>query len=432
MKQSRLSGRTWFNLLFFGLIGQVAWVVENMYFATLCQDIYGNSGRPDLSYIVTTLMVILSALTATVTTFVAGAKCDKVGKRKPFIAIGYILWGVTIMIFALIPMKASGALIGIIGVLLVLFDCIMTVAGSTSNDAAFNAFVADQTSEGNRGRVNAILSMLPVFAVIIVFIGLGGFYHSDAENNVLFFLILGAIPMAAGVVGLFTLKDAPQVTPQEMPKGISDTFYGFKPQVVKENKLLYVCLLGACVVAISQQTFFSYLMNFVIKTLGYGDGFVVPVAVIIVGAAVVTGVLGVLFDKFGRKHFYLPLLLCMIMGTASFFVLQYLSGAAATVVLYAGGVIMMGSILALTGALSSKFQDLLPKGCEGRFQGVRMCFMVLIPMIIGPIISMIIGLDAMGMNGADFAPTYEIFLAAAIVAVVAVVPLFILRQKEKK
>ena len=28
-----LSGRTWTSILLFGLIGQIAWVVENMYFS---------------------------------------------------------------------------------------------------------------------------------------------------------------------------------------------------------------------------------------------------------------------------------------------------------------------------------------------------------------------------------------------------------------
>ena len=30
----RISGRIWFSAIFFGLIGQIAWIVENMYFAT--------------------------------------------------------------------------------------------------------------------------------------------------------------------------------------------------------------------------------------------------------------------------------------------------------------------------------------------------------------------------------------------------------------
>ena len=79
---TRISKRLWFSIIFFGLIGQIAWVVENMNFATFCQDIFSNSGRPDLSYIVTTLMVILSAVTATATTIWAGARCDRAGKRQ--------------------------------------------------------------------------------------------------------------------------------------------------------------------------------------------------------------------------------------------------------------------------------------------------------------------------------------------------------------
>ena len=62
-------------------------MVENMSFATFTQDVFANSSRGDMSYIVTTLMVILSALTATITTIFAGAMTDKAGKRKPFISI---------------------------------------------------------------------------------------------------------------------------------------------------------------------------------------------------------------------------------------------------------------------------------------------------------------------------------------------------------
>ena len=96
-----------------------------------------------------------------------------------------------------------------------------------------------------------------------------------------------------------------------------------------------------------------------------------------------------------------------------------------------GGVLMMGGILSLTGAFTSSFQDYLPEGTEGRFQGVRMCFMVLIPMIIGPIISLLIGLDAMGMNGENFVPPYAMFLAAALVALLAAIPIWLVRKNSK-
>ena len=31
--KARFGGKLWFTALFFGLVGQIAWVVENMYFA---------------------------------------------------------------------------------------------------------------------------------------------------------------------------------------------------------------------------------------------------------------------------------------------------------------------------------------------------------------------------------------------------------------
>lgn len=38
-KSTRLGWKIWFSAIVFGLVGQIAWVVENMYFATFAQDI---------------------------------------------------------------------------------------------------------------------------------------------------------------------------------------------------------------------------------------------------------------------------------------------------------------------------------------------------------------------------------------------------------
>ena len=44
---------------------------------------------------------------------------------------------------------------------------------------------------------------------------------------------------------------------------------------------------------------------------------------------------------------------------------------------------------------------------------------------------LIIGLDAMGMNGENFVPPYAMFLAAAVVALLAAVPIWFVRKKSK-
>lgn len=423
IKSTPLGAKIWLSAIIFGFVGQLAWVVENMYFATLAQDIFHNSGSDDMSYIVSTLMVIFSAITATVTTIFAGGLCDKLGKRKPFVAYGYIAWGLTIMLFATLPMKVDAGGIALIGFLLVLFDCIMTLAGSTANDAAFNTWVADVTDGTNRGLVNTILSILPVFATVVVFIGLGGLYNKDASSNWLFFVVLGIIPMVAGVLAIFLMKDSPNVIKNTNPNYLKETFYGFRPAVIKENKMMYITLAASCILGISQQTFFTYLVNFVQNTLELGDNFVIPLAVVIVGAAIVTGVLGMLFDKFGRKHFYFPLLVIIVICTLIIYLLEFMGKGAYLPVLYVCGIFMLGSILSLGAALNSSFQDYLPAGTEGRFQGVRMCFSVLIPMIVGPLITLVIGLNNVDTSVVGFAPPFKIFLAAAVVAVLAFIPL---------
>ena len=326
-------------------------------------------------------------------------------------------------------MRVEAGGVALTAALLIVFDCIMTVAGSTSNDAAFNAWVADNTNSGNRGRVNSVLSVLPVFAVVIVFIGLGSMYDAHAESNAAFFITLGIIPIVAGIIALFMLKDASTLGRTDMASG--GFFYGFKPENIRANPALYICLAAACLIGIAQQTFFSYLINFLSITLELGDGFVVPMAVIIVLSAAFTGLFGALSDRFDRARFRIPLIIITVVGIASFYLLQYMQGALKTAVIYFGGTLMMGGILSLTGSFTSTFQDYIPTGCEGRYQGVRMCFMVLIPMIVGPIISLLIGLDAMGLNGSDFVPPYSVFLAAAIVASLAAIPALMMNKMEK-
>ena len=399
-KATPLGAKVWISVIAFGLVGQIAWVVENMYFSTFAQDIFTNSGRTDLSYLVTTLMVWLSAVTATVTTIFAGGWCDKTGKRKPFVAYGYIGWGV----------------------------CIMTFAGSISNDAAFNTWVTDVTDTTNRGRVNTILALMPVFSTIIVFIGLGNLYDPASTSNWLFFVVLGAIPMVSGIVAIFIMKDSPNIIKNTNPDFLKETFYGFRPGVAKQNKMLYVCLATFALLGISQQTFFSYIINFVQNTLELGDAFAIPLAVIILGAAAITGFSGFLSDKFGKKHLIYPMLSVAIVCTLMMYLLKFMPKAVWLPLAYVIGILMLGSLLGLSGILMSSFQDYIPKGYEGRFQGVRMCFCVLIPMLIGPLVTLILGLNNTDTGAAGFKPPFSMFLAASIIAALALIPAYFVRK----
>ncbi len=439
-KSTPLGKKIWACAITFGLIGQIAWVVENMFFAKFGQDLFDTRG--ELYFTVTTLMVILSAVTATVTTIFAGGLIDKTGKRKPFITVGYLLWGVTIMLFAAIPIDFSDdSSWGIIAALVVL-DCVMTFFGSTANDAAFNTWVADVTDVTNRGKVNTILSVMPVIATVLVFgIGMltydnGATYVNDLGETVkvaiadrddllikLFFIIMGIFPMVGSVLSAFMMKDSPHIVKNSNPNYFKETFYGFRPSVIKSNKMMYVTLGTVCLLGIAQQIFMSYLINFIQNTLGIND-YIIPLAVIIVVGAIITGVLGALFDKFGRKNFYFPLLAILVAGAIVVYCMEFMDSSAHRPILIVGGSILLGAILALGGALTASFQDYIPKGAEGRFQGVRMCFTVLIPMALGIGIAQAVGVNSLDAHSdGQMQPPFELFLAAGIVAAIAAIPL---------
>ena len=135
--QTKLGGKFWCAMLIFGLMGQVAWVVENMYFNVFIYKMF-HASASDIS-----LMVMASAVTAALTTILMGAASDKLGRRKAFMSVGYLIWGVTIVSFAYIRSVA----------MTIVMDCVMTFFGSTANDAADNAWLTDRCDSTNRGRI---------------------------------------------------------------------------------------------------------------------------------------------------------------------------------------------------------------------------------------------------------------------------------------
>ena len=83
-------------LIVFALVGQIAWVVENMYFNVFIYKMF-HASASDIS-----LMVEASAVAATLTTIFIGGLSDRLGKRKLFMCLGYILWGISIIAFAFV------------------------------------------------------------------------------------------------------------------------------------------------------------------------------------------------------------------------------------------------------------------------------------------------------------------------------------------
>ena len=101
--KTKLNSRFWLCLTIFSLMGQIAWVVENMYFNVFVYKMF-NASAADIS-----AMVSASAISATLTTVLMGALSDKLGKRKVFMCGGYILWGISILGFAMLKEELISA-----------------------------------------------------------------------------------------------------------------------------------------------------------------------------------------------------------------------------------------------------------------------------------------------------------------------------------
>lgn len=428
-KSASLGAKTWVSIILFGLVGQIAWVVENMYFSRFMQN---EITREPYA---TTLLVVFSAIFATLATLIGGALCDRTGKRKLFVCWGYVVWGFTIMMFALVPMQPSADKVLPMVILVVAMDCIMSVIGSISNDASFNTWVTDVSDTSNRARVDTVLAIMPLVALAVVFAGFDRLTNASATTDdwKKFFVILGIIPSVGGVIGLFLMKDKKGIVPNKTNSFITDFTYSLQPRVIKENKMLYICLAGNMVSAIAYQVYVNYLFNIVEGTLKIKN-YIIPVGIIMVVAAVGSVVISVAMDKHGKKNFYYPTIIAGIIGCVILWMSKFLIGkneTALTAVLIVGGILVIGVSLVMAGLFTASYRDYIPQGKEGLFQGCRMVMYVLVPMIIGPIVAQaIIKAANRGVASENIVYPMELFLGAAVIMLFCFIPAKIVRANQ--
>ena len=415
MKRSRF----WTVLIVFSLIGQIAWVVENMYFNVFIYHMF-NASPKEIS-----LMVQASAVAATLTTVFVGALSDRLGKRKVFMVIGYLLWGVSILCFAFLrtdwigvvfPTVANAAALGC--ALVIVFDCIMTFFGSSANDASFNAWLTDSTDDTNRGKAEGVNAMMPLLAILVVFGGTMWADTSNAAHWTILFLIIGGIVLVCGVLGLFLIEEPKGLLRQAA--GYRETLlYGFRPSVVKANASLYWALLAFTVFGISIQIYMPYLILYYNEALHLSN-YVLIMAPAILLAAVATALYGRLFDRFGYRRTLIPALCVLMLGYAVLYLFRH------TAFVFVGSLLMMCGYLCGMAVFGARIRETTPVGMAGRFQGLRIVAQVLIPGVIGPAIGSLVLRGAETVLNSDgttsFIPNANIFLWAGI----ALIPIAVL------
>ena len=420
----------WLTLVIFSLVGQIAWVVENMYFNVFIYKMF-NASASDIS-----LMVALSAISAALTTIFIGALSDKLGKRKVFMSFGYILWGISILSFALIKKDIISSIFGMsvnaatIGVsLVIIMDCVMTFFGSSANDACFNAWLTDSTDSTNRGKAEGINSMMPLIAILAVFGGFMGFNLDDAGSWVIIYIIIGAFVTLIGILGFFII-DEPKVEGEKELSYFRTIIYGFKPSVIKKEKGLYLILIAFIIFNISIQIFMPYLIIYYEKTLEMTN-YVLIMAPAIILAALFTALFSKQYDKRGFKVVFVPLGLITI-GYILLFLFPFtitVTGGLRFALVFIGSLLMLSGFLSGMAIFGAKVRDETPLNKAGRFQGLRIVSQVLVPGVVGPLIGARVLKNAETIVNSDgtesFLPNNNIFLAALIAMLVLIIILVV-------
>lgn len=446
--ETKLNKKTWFNIILFSLTGQLAWSVENMCFNTfLYNSVYADASQAAVSNFeamsAVNIMVACSAVVAVLTTFIMGNLSDKFRNRRLFISVGYIAWGMVTGLFGFITKDNISSLTGIadeVKLLLVsvwaviIMDCIMTCMGSTSNDSAFNAWVTDITTPASRPKVETALAILPLVATVIV-LGFNSLAQAGTISYTAFFIGLGVFVILCGVVGLFVLEEPKSKSPEnEKIPYFKNLVYTFRPSVIKDNYRLYLALAAICCISVAFQTFFPYFFIYIqhalLPELTNSISALSIVAVVIGLAA--SGAIAFFFMKMAakdKKSIFLPSIAILFVG---------LMGAAMSknnifyFVAFALPAVVSYFIFSIQ--LNALIRDFTPEGKAGLFQGIRMIFVVLIPMVIGPSLGEIASKGSQiyyenEVHVLKLLPSSMMFAYAAVAAVVAIIPLIVLIKK---
>jgi MFS family permease len=420
----RISARTWIIMAALALTGQIAWAVENSWFNTFVFDTITPDPRP------VAWMVAASAITATLTTLLMGTLSDRTrspwGRRRPYILFGYILWGISTVLF---PTVAYIQVTGVAVVAVVLADSLMTFFGSTANDAAFNAWTADIATSRQRGRVEGVLNLSVFLAQIVALVAAG--ILIDSLGYFIFFYTLGGIVILVGLMAGSLLKE-PALPASRAPRPSFWKEFAelFDLQTLRDNRQLFILLLFIMITSIGMQVSFPYLIVYLENYVGITKSqFSIIGGAVMLGSAAVAIPFGILADRWNKRLLIAIALVVSSLGGILLSLVHTLPLLSLT------GFLWQAFAVAVSVASVAWLKDLLPEQSRGKFLGVRMIFWIAIPMVVGPWIgSQLIqnyGVPITLNGEAGFIPVPVIFQVGSVIALLGLVPLYFLRLHQQ-
>ena len=438
MKQkTKLSSfRFWLLIWGLGIAGQLCWNMENQWFNTF---VYAKIAKDPT---IISWMLAVSAAATTLSTFISGTISDRKGRRKRVVAVGYIMWGIFTIIFGMTQyitkgqLNLSSKLLMVAGVAVVSADAIMSFFGSMGNDGGFNAWANDMMTDSNRGQIGAAMATQPVIGTLIGTV-VGGMLVGKDDNYMRLFLVMGSLVILCGILSIIFMKDSPKLMPNRQGSFWKQFFNAFNFKRYFALKELVWVNLTLAVYFIAFNMYFAHLGNYIIYYLGFSadmmgliEGIPLVLAMFMVlpatklinknksplvcMASIILNFMGVLILGFYGKPanidsstiFNLPLLIAV-----------FLVGAGYIVILQ---------------TLTVWSKQLYPADSRGQFEGIRILFFVLIPMVIAPLISNPIikqsgrYVDEYGFTA--YLPTHTLFLVAAGLVLLTFIPLLFARK----
>ncbi|WP_035801503.1 MFS transporter [Butyrivibrio sp. FCS014] len=419
----------WIMIWLLGLAGQLCWNMENQWFNTF---VYAKIAKDPT---IISWMLAISALATTISTFLFGCISDRKGNRKSLISFGYILWGIFTILFGatqFLRNDSKTASIAGVAFAVVAADAVMSFFGSMGNDIGFNAWINDHMNPDNSGSLGAALAVQPVIGTIVGTV-LGGLLVGADDNYMRLFVVIGGSVILLGIVSLLWMRDSENLRPSVKGSFSSQFFSIFNvKEYLKHRELVFVNLMLA-VYFISFNVYFSHLGNFMIYYLGFTAD--------TMGLIEGVGLLVAMFTT-------IPAIKLIQQGKSSLIVL----GA---VIINALGLLVIGLFVSPTNVNPGSIWNphlllgvlfvgigymlflqtvtvwskrLYPEDARGQFEGIRIIFYVLIPMVVAPLISNPIikrsgeFTDEYGFT--EYLPTNALFLAGVVLVLLTLIPLW--------
>lgn len=419
-----------------GLAGQLCWNIENQWFNTF---VYAKIAKD--STIVAT-MVITSAIVTTFSTFFFGTLSDRLGSRRRFISIGYILWGIFTIIFGLTELITKGAvgngskLALLAAVLVIMTDNVMSFFGSIGNDSGYNTWTNDMTTNKNRGQIGAALATQPVIGTIVGTI-LGGMLIGDNDNYQRLFWTMGIFVITVGIFSFIFLKDSPNLKPHKEGTFWQQFMRVFNFKSFFARKELVIVSLTITLYFIAFNVYFVQLGNWMIYYLGFNAadmGLIQGVSLIAAMFASIPAIglinknktplvatAAVIIDITGLWILYFFVKPSSVDPSAAFLFKNL-------VLIIAMFMVGAGYVL-ITQTTTMWQKQLYPEDSRGQFEGIRILFAVLLPMVIGTSIGNFIVKNGAGSVINEFGikeniPTESMFMWSAILVLFTFIPLY--------